>query len=372
MVLLSSTVCNDSGILAPHPKWTEPSDITKKNAEGGSRTTTAKSRTGKKNIMIQNAKENQRAWSEFKKLDLSCGSESNTASKVSFQIKSAKGGKKKMKKKKIVVDPNQVDNRESPRATEDHGAPNNFETANSSSPACSIMDDSLCYQCPRWTLVIDTCSLLHDNGMHMQNIIDMANRSSCRARTDQHGTLPPPSTVAAVEEPIDIVIPHKVWSELEYQSKSTESNNAYAARMAIRMLRDELESRSSSIVGGGIIHNNANAIGGVVRSQSLLESRDAADRFLSRDSKSTNDDSILGCAMMENEIVKDERCGSEKAAPAAGGVVLVTLDNNLACKGYANGLNVFSPMKFVEYYNKRMCSLRQRATVSLVDSALRR
>jgi len=63
----------------------------------------------------------------------------------------------------------------------------------------------------------------------MQKVIDSANESTT-------------SSLSPVEEPIDVVIPFKVWSELEHQSKSAEPDNAYAARTAIRMLRDELKS----------------------------------------------------------------------------------------------------------------------------------
>jgi len=221
--------------------------------------------------------------------------------------------------------------------------------------------DESCHQCPRWTLIIDTCCLIHDNGMGIQNIIDLANHAAnahIRAQNQKNVALATPT----VDEPIDIVIPFKVWSELEYQSKSAEPKNAYAARTVMRMLRDELESNG--------INANGSSKCNALRSQSLLESRDAAAKFLSKDFQSTNDDHILACALMENETFGSNQPTSSEVA---GGVVIVTLDNNLACKAYANGLKVYgSPSKFQEYYHKRMSSLRQRAAGSLVDSALRR
>ena len=163
-----------------------------------------------------------------------------------------------------------------------------------------------------------------------------------------------------VDEPIHIVIPAMVWSELDYQSKSksSEATTAFAAREATRMLRDELESE--------VISNR-----GVVRSQSLLEARQAGGNYLPKDSKHTNDDHILVCAMTEYEAYKND---NEKlpCSVDAGGVVMVTLDGNLACKAISNGLKVYSPAEFQEYYQKRMYSLRRRAVGRLADSALRR
>jgi hypothetical protein len=214
----------------------------------------------------------------------------------------------------------------------------------------------LCLGCPRWTLIIDTCCLIEKNGAGVKNLINLATNASDACIKALQNQRTAALMITIVDEPIHIVIPVMVWNELDYQSKSksSEATTMYAAREVIRMLRDELESE--------VISNR-----GVVRSQSLLEARQAGDNYLRKDSKYTNDDHILACAMMEYEAYKND---SEKLD--AGGVVMVTLDGNLACKAISNGLKVYSPAEFQEYYQKRMSSLRQRAVVRLAESALRR
>lgn len=321
-----------------------------------------------KKVMMANAKEKQRAWSEFKKLDLTC-SESDP-SKVSFQLKSAKEKKKKKKKNnKSTKAKNQVDreNKEvMEKQTSSGGAPSS-DTTISPVGLVSNIDEAYCRR-PRWTLVIDTCCLIEDGGIHTHRIIDLANHATnahAKAQTQQNMAL----VTTMVDEPIDIVIPSRVWSELDYQSKhnSVDSKNAYAARKVIRLLREELEAA----IGGG--RNPLCSEARVLRSQSLLEAQEAGSTFLSQDSQRwTNDDHILACALMENEtMTRNARSVSGEAE--AGGVAVVTLDNNLACKAYANGLKVYdSPAAFERHYRTRMASLRQRATGSLIESALRR
>jgi len=105
-----------------------------------------------KKHVIANAKHNQKAWSEFKKLDLndntaggSGGSEDKN--KISFQIKSTKD--KKKKKKKVKLPP-----------------PNNVDTNNTTATTLPINNPSIVSDnCPSWTLIIDTCSLLQQNGL---------------------------------------------------------------------------------------------------------------------------------------------------------------------------------------------------------------
>ena len=187
--------------------------------------------------------------------------------------------------------------------------------------------------------------LIDDNGIGEQKLIHMANAAAHQCNK------------GLISEPINIVIPFKVWGELDYQSKKSTTeestkNNAYAARKAIRILRDELEVSNQGDISNNIIPT-------ILRSQSLLESNKAASRFLPKDSQPTNDDYILACAMMENE--KYSKNNKVILSSSAGGVVIITLDNNLACKAYANSLRVDSPLTFSQYYNKRITSLRQRA-----------
>lgn len=144
---------------------------------------------------------------------------------------------------------------------------------------------------------------------------------------------------------IDMVVPYKVWSELEYQSKSGNRDIAFAARSVIRMLRETLEANIAATDGSEKRT--------VLRSQTLVESRDAAAKFLPKDfPQSTNDDHILACAMWENERARRESPASRRVE-----VVLATQDNNLACKAYSNGLRVDILSAIREKY--RQGSLRQ-------------
>ena len=170
----------------------------------------------------------------------------------------------------------------------------------------------------QWTLIIDTCCLVNDNGIAAENLIKLANHvMNDRAQNQLNTGLEEMSA----KESIDIVIPFKVWSELEHQSKSNH-RLAFAARVVIRMLRKKLEANIAAIDG----NNTCNSL----RSQTLMESREAAANFLSKDFRqSTNDDHILACAMLENERARRKSATSLKVE-----VVVVTLDNNLAVKSH--------------------------------------
>ena len=315
------------------------------------------SKNEKKHV-IANAKHNQKAWSEFKMLDLSKdtsigdgsgGGINDKDNKISFQIS------RKKKKKKVKQPPNNVD----VNNTTDTALPIN-ETSTSHS-----------HDCPSWTLILDTCSLLQQNGIHsIQKLIELAHFAITNNTNQTTNQLHTP-----LYEPIRIVIPYVVWGELDYISKKMNKNNnnsleegeveknetnASIARRAIRMLRDELELSQQinrADIQGSVPSNILPSRSGVIHSQSLVESNKAANRYLSKDLQSTNDDYILACALKENENYKQF---------TAGGVVVITLDNNLSCKALANDLKVHSPSSFVDYYEKRMESLKQRTTVGIV------
>ena len=241
------------------------------------------------------------------------------------------------------------------------------------------------HDCPSWTLIIDTCSLLQQNGIQsINNIIRLAKTAISNNTNQTTNQLHTP-----LYEPISIVIPYVVWGELDYQSKLNKVNsskleegeaeknetNAHTARRAIRMLHDELKlSQQIDRVGYSSVslNNVPSSRGGVLHSQSLVESNEAADKYPSR--LYTNDDYILACALKENEKYKQKSnntfgtIGSISSA-VAGGVVVITLDNNLSCKCLANDLKVDSPSSFVEYHEKRMESLKQRLKVSTKGEA---
>ena len=319
------------------------------------------SKNEKKHV-IANAKLNQKAWSEFKKLDLSkdtsvidTGSGGSDNNKISFQITNNK--KKKKKKDKTGY----VDNTTATATLQINDIPTNHSN-----------------DCPSWVLIIDTCSFLEQNGIqtihHLMELAKSTISNNANQTTNQLHT--------PLYEPISIVIPYVVWGELDYQSKLNKVNNnnleegevekneinAQTARRAIRMLRDELElsqqiNSRAGLPGSSVSSINVPRSSGVLHSQSIVESNAAADKYLSKEIQVTNDDYILACALMENEEYKSNNAfgTSSSSSSAAGGVVVITIDNNLSCKCLANDLKVHSPSSFVEYYEKRMESLKQRA-----------
>ena len=119
------------------------------------------SKNEKKHV-IANAKHNQKAWSEFKMLDLSKdtsigdgsgGGINDKDNKISFQI-----SRKKKKKK-------------------DKPPPNNVDTNNATDKTFSINETSTSHShdCPSWTLILDTCSLLQQNGIQsIHHLIELA------------------------------------------------------------------------------------------------------------------------------------------------------------------------------------------------------
>ena len=331
-----------------------------------------KSKNEKKQV-IENAKHNQKAWSEFKKLDLNDntagGSGGSDKNKISFQIKSSTKDKREKKK--------------------DKPPQNNVDTNNTTATTLPINDISISHShdCPSWTLIIDTCSLLAQNGVQsIHKLIQLAKSAITNNTNQTTNQLHTPLC-----EPISIIIPYVVWGELDYISKKLNKNNninnleeeeveknemnARTARRAIRMLRDELElSQQINRVGVVPCSVSSNNVlprsSGVLHSQSIVESNEAAAKYLSKEIQSTNDDYILACALMESEKYSKQSTNtfgtsSSSSRGAVGGVVIITLDNNLSCKCLANDLKVHSPSSFVEYYEKRMKSLKQRAASRL-------
>ena len=179
----------------------------------------------------------------------------------------------------------------------------------------------------QWTLVIDTCCLVGDNGVAAaEDLIKIANNATKNR---------------AEGESIDVVIPFKVWGELEYQSKRKDSpQTAFEARSAMRLLREKLEQNNAAANNNSrnILRSKANVNTGggvnIIRSQTILDTREAAKKFLSKDFReSTNDDHILACAMLEKE--RALRLPYRDLE-----VVILTRDNNLAVSGIFNSLQL--------------------------------
>jgi hypothetical protein len=321
-------------------------------------------RRKEKEIVIKNAAHNQRAWSEFTKLDLK-NDESNLTDdgsrpKISFKLQNGKSKLKKKGNRSKLVEKKENGIRSVGTVKQSINA--KHESSNSVTDGNASSEEQypklLSYQalCPSWKLVIDTSSLVNDNGFEVQRLMDLASHIALKRYEwqRQNPSIRQYSASNAIEEePIQIIIPYKVWSELEYQSKSDNSDLAYSARTVMRMLRDELQQGSnqgddlSKIAPGRVIH-----------SQTLVESQNAAKKFVMHEGtpNPTNDDQIVACALIEQE-----KCATE-ANSLAGGVVMITSDNNMACKALSNGLKVYTPAAFRAYYLERIDSLRQRGS----------
>ena len=326
-----------------------------------------KSRRKEKESVIKNATNNSRAWAEFTKLDLPKPVAGSTPDgdvirpKISFKIQSGKSKSKKKNKSTRQAEKEMdsmisdfaagIENTGTHDKQSSHTGGDVSHKESSTNSSCFSQDSW-----PSWTLVIDTSSLVNDNGFEVQRLIDLASHVSNKhfnwqkqnANSRQYA-----SVNAIMEEPITIVMPYKVWNELEYQSKSDNSDLAFSARTVMRMLRDELQQSYNYTVKDNVGPSR------VVRSQSILESQDAAKKYVSHDiiSNPTNDDHIIACALLEQS-----KCAAEPGSSISGGVVMITSDNNMTCKALSNGLKVYSPSKFHAYYQERIESLRQRAS----------
>lgn len=180
----------------------------------------------------------------------------------------------------------------------------------------------------QFILIIDTCCLVGDNGVAaVEELLKLANKSFYDR---------------AEGESIDTVIPFKVWGELEGQSKRKDCpQTAFEARSAMRLLRAKLEQNAAANSNAcNTLRSKANTIRlNILRSQTILDSREAANKFLSKDFReSTNDDHILACAMLEKER-------ANRLLPFQDlDVVILTRDNNLAVRVIINWPSIMSSL----------------------------
>ena len=271
---------------------------------------------------VNNAARSQKAWADFQKVDFSTDATPADEEKPKISFSLATNSKVVKKKKKT-------------KSSRKHHKPTEDTARAGSNDEASVGGS--------WLLVLDTCCFLQNGIDEVKALIETA-----------HGTVNAGSAKLIVaDEPILITIPYVVWRELEYQSKSEDDGNAFAARTAIRMLRDRLETgkaASSSAVDLG-----TSPVPASIRAQTLQQSKDAAAKFVDTRG-SSNDDHILACALAERETIFSNR---------KDGTVLITEDNNLKCKALVNGLQVYTAAGFNEYYRKRMSSLRERASALL-------
>jgi len=291
------------------------------------------SATKEKRNRISNAARSKKAWADFQKVDLSTADDAARADeekpKISFSITTNSKVNKKKKKAK---------------SSRKHNKPTEDKARTGSNDEASVGGS--------WLLVLDTCCFLQNGLEDVKDLIETAHRT---VNNDS------PKLIVA-DEPILITIPYVVWRELEYQTKSEDDGNAFAARAAIRMLRDRLENGKAAILSE--VDLDASPVPTSIRAQTLQQSKDVAAKFVDA-KRSSNDDHILACALAERESIFRNR---------KDGTVLITEDNNLKCKALVNGLQVYTAAGFNDYYRKRMTSLRERASALLCgwgESSLR-
>jgi hypothetical protein len=196
----------------------------------------------------------------------------------------------------------------------------------------------LSLQRPRWIAVLDTCAAIES----YEAICDLIFEAT-KADPRETGV-----------ECITVVIPYKLWDELDYRSKKA-GGEGYRERRVLRMLNNELENQ-----GRSHLLKTSDAVR-VIRTQSRAEMGKANQDFLTTHGAmdTNNDDSILSCALAEQGRLLAEPVGSN--VPMSGDkVVLLTLDKVLSGKARADGVTPYTPVDFVEYYKQRAASLRQR------------
>ncbi len=214
---------------------------------------------------------------------------------------------------------------------------------------------------PRWIAVLDTCAVLES----YESVCDMIQLAKEAAKKS---TLPPTATIL---EDLTIVLPYTVWSELDYRSKEVDDEHQrYKARRAARMLTEELRNQPQQQIQNqqqvhGNSQQNKDSNNSYIQSQSRIESHRAVEEFVAL-SKTTkidipNDDKILACALWQHDR-HAKSTAIDMLPVTAGGVVLITSDKVLTGKARADGLAVYNPVEFVQYYKKRMASLRSRTS----------
>jgi len=239
------------------------------------------------------------------------------------------------------------------------------ETTTSQTPTARkspVSHGHACLLPPQWIAVLDTCALLES----YQSVCDMIKLAKDTAAFAE-GTLD-----ASFFEALTVVVPYTVWDELDYRSKViSDEEQRYKARRATRILSDELrlQDNKQHLFGFAAKKSDVSIISSI-RSQSRIESHQAIEKFIllstaSNDKILANDDKILACALWEQDQLAKARAHATtlyKHTTAAGGVVLITFDKVLTGKARADHISVYSPVDFIRYYNKRMASLKSRAS----------
>jgi len=259
---------------------------------------------------------------------------------------------------------------------------------------------------PQWIAVLDTCAIL-ESYESVCAMIQLAKEAATAAAEASHFLHHHPARRAFASEALTIVVPYTVWDELDYRSKEIDDEHQrYKARRAARMLTDELRREQRQEDASNRQHQRqtqtqaqTQTVGkpwlesGSIRSQSRIESHRAVEEFVllltsssslkaaaSTEGIANNDDKILACALCEQDRFMNTRSKTKvnsnatesnndatrirQRAATAGGVVLITSDKVLTGKARADRLSVYSPSEFVRYYNKRMASLRSRASAT--------
>ena len=336
------TIGNHTSLEDEQPKKTSLSDGAK-DAGGVSNTTPTKSskntlsnrkETLAKKELVERAETSRQSWQEFSIPQKS----KQDRPLVSFAIApKIKGKKKNSAKTAVTIETNKQEQTPLPPPV-------------------------LLCQKPQWIAVLDTCVLL-------ESFDDITTLISTAIHADSQLQRMPTSTV----EPITVVIPYTVWTELDFRSKDPlDEDLRYRARRAVRMLNTELakhgqQQQQQQQQTNNNATNMSIRMDAVIRSQSRAGLDAAARQFLSSDAPRTsevpapvatnNDDHILFCARAEQ---RQHLARNNSEAIMSGGVVLLTQDNVLTGKARADGVVVYTPRKFVDYYKRRAASLRNR------------
>jgi len=290
-------------------------------------------RDNNKDLAIQRAEQSAKSWQEFKIPSKSEAQKSEERPKISFTLLHTK--KKKNKKNgKASSNPLNKSNETNLHHLQFLPPPDIVESNDNK---------------PEWIAVLDTCALMES--------LDAVG-----------GLLTEASSSLSSIEPLTIVVPYKLWSELDYQSKLQQGEEKQQqARRAVRMLNRSIQQeqdRQRAMDATTTAWNPDNAVSHAatsttrvaIRSQSRQEMNQAAMILGLNHGDANNDDHILCCARAEQT-----RLEATKGGPlSAGGVVLLTLDHVLSGKARADHVMVYTPKDFLDYYRRREVSLRQR------------
>ena len=222
-----------------------------------------------KETLVHRAEKHQQSWQEFTIAQSEPKNEvDDNKKKISFSLKT-----KNTKKR---------------RGKASQKSSNTAATATNRQPSLPLLA-ALPPRKPQWVAVLDTCAVLEASFLDLvRSLMEAANIITI--------------------EPLTFVVPYKLWSELDYQSKF-QGNLQQQARRAVWMLNQAMQHQQqrqrqhrihSDTTGDGSPRHTTNQI--TFRSQSRADMNQAASDFgLVLDDDANNDDHILCCARAEKQ-----------------------------------------------------------------------